>query len=188
MNAAADEAAERDEQPRAGAGFWRKQDEPGRIRIINGLRHFAGWSIGPSARAAESPNGGYTNRADAPTPREGHARLLDSSSGEEAERAGDDGVGALLAAIGDDVARLSAGATAGIVAEFSARIAAASKNPSRHERQAAVRALKEARKAALATVKRATKAELTARRRLAIETRPKRPSAGRPALPVLEQH
>jgi hypothetical protein len=90
-------------------------------------------------------------------------RPLSAASGDIADTAQTQGketpdsdadLGAVLAAIDDDVQDSAAGARAGIMAEFAGRIAYARKHLPRHQIAAAVAAFKEARKAALALVKR----------------------------------
>lgn len=78
----------------------------------------------------------------------------------------------MLAAIGEDVQRHSAEARAGIERDFAGRITAARRLP-RHQRVAAVAALKQERKAALAAAKRKAADELASRRRAAIDARGK---------------
>jgi hypothetical protein len=115
-----------------------------------------------TARSAESGN--LTEAIDAP--------------GEEPPES-DSELGALLAAIAEDVQDSAAGAREGIMADFGARIAYAQKHLPRHQRAAAVGALKEARKAALALVSRNAAQELAGRKKAAIASRGRRPRAGK---------
>jgi hypothetical protein len=83
----------------------------------------------------------------------------------------DTDLGAVLAAIDDDVQDSAAGARAGIMAEFAGRIAYARKHLPRHQIAAAVAAFKEARKAALALVKRNAAEQRAGRKKAATMAR-----------------
>jgi hypothetical protein len=85
--------------------------------------------------------------------------------------ASDTELGAVLAAIDDDVQNSAAGARAGIMAEFAGRIAYARKHLPRHQIAAAVAAFKEARKAALALVKRNAAEQRAGRKKAATMAR-----------------
>jgi hypothetical protein len=117
-----------------------------------------------AARPTAAESGTLTEAIDAP--------------GEEPPES-DSELGALLAAIAEDVQESAAGARDGIMADFGARIAYAQKHLPRHLRAAAVGALKEARKAALALVSRNAAQELAGRKKAAIASRGRRPRAGK---------
>jgi hypothetical protein len=89
------------------------------------------------------------------------ARSSDDA-GDDTELAG------VLAAIADDVGRISSGARAAIVVEYAGRIAHARKHLPRYQVAGAVRSINDARAAALALIKRAASADLAARRAAAI--------------------
>jgi hypothetical protein len=91
----------------------------------------------------------------------------------------DSELGALLAAIADEVQDSAAAARAAIMADFGARIAYVRKHLRGPQRAAALGALKEGRKAALAIVKRNAAQELAGRKKAAIAARGRRPGASR---------
>jgi hypothetical protein len=88
----------------------------------------------------------------------------------------DSELGALLAAIADEVQDSATAARGAIMADFGARIAYVRKHLRGHQRAAALGALKEGRKAALAIVKRNAAQELAGRKKAAIAAR-RRPGA-----------
>jgi hypothetical protein len=79
-----------------------------------------------------------------------------------------DGLGALLAAIANDVQHRAAAARSGVMADFAGRAAHARKHMSRHLLAATLAAIKEQRKAALALIARNAASELEGRKKAAI--------------------
>jgi hypothetical protein len=156
------EGVERDEPPRGRASPWQNQDQPSQIRTINSLRHLAA---------------SLTTREPAERPQHPQARIeLDARA--PAAGADDAQLSDLLAAIGEDVARDSAGASQAIMQEFAGKISQARHLP-RDQRRAAVAAFKRERSAALAAVKIKAATDLTSRRKAIMEAhgRPKKGGA-----------
>jgi hypothetical protein len=100
-----------------------------------------------------------------------------TGEGESAE------LGRIVFAITEEIQRWAAGARAGVIAEFVAKVSYARKQLPRNQLIGAVRACYEARAAALALIKRQAAADLIGRREAAIREhrnkRPARPSARR---------
>jgi hypothetical protein len=137
---------------------------------ITALGEFSG-----SARAITTPFTGSAREPDFGPERPLSAESGDiadavQAQGEEAPDSETD-LGAVLAAIDDDVQESAAGARAGIMAEFAGRIAHARKHLPRHQIAAAVAAFKEARKAALALVKRNAAEQRAGRKKAATMAR-----------------
>jgi len=87
---------------------------------------------------------------------------------------------AILDAIAEDVARMSAGASAAAMAEFAGAIDSARKQYPKHLLAGIIRSLKETLQAKLATIKEAAKIELAGRREAAIRAhRGRFPAANR---------
>jgi hypothetical protein len=120
----------------------------------------------------------------------GHARWVTSpyagiDAQSEDPREGSDGLGALLAAIDDEVGRHTTAARDGVTADFAARVAHARKHLSPHLLAATLATIKEQRKAALAQIGRNAANELAGRKKAAVEAfgrkEPRRSDKGRNA-------
>jgi hypothetical protein len=135
---------------------------------------------GITASQAPSPLGEDLEAARSPTTSAGNTTEGIEACDEEAPES-DSELGALLAAIADEVQDGAAAARGAIMADFGARIAHARKYLRGHQRVAALGALKEGRKAALALVKRNAAQELAGRKRAAIAARRRRPHAAKSA-------
>jgi hypothetical protein len=131
-----------------------------------------------SARDAATPSSEDSEAAQNRTSASGGAvEPLDADADEPPES--DSDLGALLAAITEEVQDAAAAARAAIMADYGARIAYARKYLRGHARSAALGALKEGRTAALALVSRNAAQELAGRRQAAIASRSRRPRAGK---------
>jgi hypothetical protein len=90
---------------------------------------------------------------------------------DEQSSGSDEGLGALLGAIADEVQRFASAVHDGINADFAARVAHARKHLPRHQLAAALAAFAEARNAALASAKQNAAMELQGRKWAAILAR-----------------
>lgn len=105
-----------------------------------------------------------------------------TEAGQDMELAG------ILDAIAQDVARLSAGASAAAAAEYAAAVTGARKQFPKHLVGGIIRSLKDALQAKLAEIKKVAKADLAGRREAAISARRGRRLAVRPRPPDGPNH
>jgi hypothetical protein len=120
------------------------------------FRGLARWMTGP-----------YASRTPVRLTDKSPAAGIDAQG--EDPRDGSDSLGALLAAIDDDVERHAAAARDGVMTDFAARVAHARKHLSPHLLAAALATIKEQRKAALALIKRNAAMERAGRKKAVID-------------------
>lgn len=171
-------------EPRAAPGRGKRDRRSPQFYAHLNQIHF----ITPSALGTRGPVHGIRARIIAEGKFRGLARWLTSAdaarqpprgpepgrqgagidAGGEDPREGDDGLGALLAAIADDVQFRATAARNGLMADFAGRAAHARKHLSRHLLAATLATIKEQRKAALAAISQNAALELQSRKKAAI--------------------